>query len=162
MDAYVLELKLLVLLLIANGSPVLAARLCGPYLGGAIDRGMMFLGRPLFGSSKTWRGIIVALGFTTLFALVLGLNALVGIVIGLGAMLGDVMASFIKRRLNIPSSGMSLGLDQIPESLLPLLLVKSRLELGWPDIALIVAVFFILELLLSAIGYRLRLRKRPY
>ena len=77
-------------------------------------------------------------------------------------MVGDCLSSFIKRRLHLPSSARALGLDQIPESLLPLLGVWHQFSLTLEGIALTVAGFFILELGLSRILYKLHIRKHPY
>jgi CDP-2,3-bis-(O-geranylgeranyl)-sn-glycerol synthase len=57
---------------------------------------------------------------------------------------------------------MALGLDQIPESLLPALALKTRLGLTAWDIAGVVFAFILLELLLSRLLFGLRLRDRPY
>jgi CDP-2,3-bis-(O-geranylgeranyl)-sn-glycerol synthase len=78
------------------------------------------------------------------------------------AMLGDLLASFIKRRLAIPPSGIAPGLDQIPESLLPLLAVRGVLDLSWLQISLIVVTFIALDYLLSFVLYRLHIRQHPY
>jgi CDP-2,3-bis-(O-geranylgeranyl)-sn-glycerol synthase len=57
---------------------------------------------------------------------------------------------------------MVLGLDQIPESLLPTLVLKARLGLTAWDIAGVVFAFILLGLLLSRLLFGLRLRDRPY
>ncbi|GAB6067366.1 CDP-2,3-bis-(O-geranylgeranyl)-sn-glycerol synthase [Methylothermus subterraneus] len=158
-----LEFKLQVLLLVANSAPVLAFDLMKDRLAWPVDLGLSFCdGRPLLGPAKTWRGLLAALMAACLAALLLGLSCTVGLTIGAGAMAGDMLSSFFKRRLNIETSGRAMGLDQIPESLLPLLLVKERFDLDWHAIALLVAVFFLLEVSLSPLLYRLGLRKRPY
>jgi CDP-2,3-bis-(O-geranylgeranyl)-sn-glycerol synthase len=82
--------------------------------------------------------------------------------VGLTAMLGDLLSSFIKRRLGMASSSMALGLDQIPESLLPLLAVAETFELSGSTIAWTVAGFVVLELTLSPIFYWLGIRNQPY
>jgi CDP-2,3-bis-(O-geranylgeranyl)-sn-glycerol synthase len=57
---------------------------------------------------------------------------------------------------------MALGLDQVPESLLPLLLMKDPLDLTWPGILRIIVLFFVLDLALSRLLFWLRIRKTPY
>lgn len=156
-------LELLILLLAANGAPVLANRLLGETGNQPIDAGIQLRdGRPLLGRSKTWRGLVAALLVAPAFALLLGYDAVTGLLIGIGAMLGDLLSSFIKRRLAIPPSGMALGLDQIPEALLPLLAVRWRLHLTWEEIALITLAFLLTSLVLSRILYELNIRRRPY
>lgn len=160
----VLLLKCLILLVIANGAPVLAWRLSGDRFNSALDFGHVLPqdNRPVFGPSKTIRGVIVALILTPAFAYPLGLSPIMGLYIALFAMLGDLLSSFIKRRLGLASSSMALGLDQIPESLLPMMFVADRLNLNWTEIGLIVALFALTELGLSRVLYKLSIRKKPY
>jgi CDP-2,3-bis-(O-geranylgeranyl)-sn-glycerol synthase len=156
------EIKLFILILIANGSPIIVARLLGPRLAWPVDMGVRFAGNPLLGRSKTWRGIISAVLTTALAAWLLGVEIGLGLLIGATAMLGDLLASFTKRRMGIRSSDMAPGLDQIPESLLPLLALKPFTGLDAATILLLVLAFIFIELALSRIGYALKLRKRPY
>ncbi len=155
--------QLLLLVLIANGAPVIARYLFGRRWGRALDGGRLFLdGRPWLGPSKTIRGIAAALLCTSVAAIVIGLPASIGLQVALGAMLGDLLSSFTKRRLGIPSSAMALGLDQIPEVLIPALLVSS--ELGIPPIGVagVVTAFVVLSLVLSRILFALNIRRRPF
>lgn len=154
--------KLLFLLLVANGAPILARILFSAWTY-PVDGGYQFSdGEPLFGSSKTWRGIITALLITPLFAVLLALPPLLGLLIAALSMLGDLLSSFIKRRLHIAPSGMALGLDQVPESLLPLLGASLYFQMDWLTIAQLTLIFLIMELLLSRILYWLNIRKQPY
>jgi CDP-2,3-bis-(O-geranylgeranyl)-sn-glycerol synthase len=77
-------------------------------------------------------------------------------------MLGDLFSSFIKRRLGKPSSSMALGIDQIPESLFPMIAARFLLHVTWLDVLVVVVLFFILELVLSKILYKLKIRNEPY
>ncbi|HEY9198504.1 MAG TPA: CDP-archaeol synthase [Gammaproteobacteria bacterium] len=158
-----LAIKLLLLLITANGAPVLARYLLGSRWGRPVDAGATFSdGQPLFGPSKTWRGVIAALLVTPVIAWLLFLPPGVGLLFAAAAMLGDLLSSFIKRRLRIPSSSMALGLDQIPESLLPLLAVRAQFYLEPLDIVQLTLAFMALELALSQLLYHLRIRKQPY
>ena len=157
------ELKVLLLILIANGTPVMVTYLCGSQGRYPVDSGRILTdGHRLFGASKTWRGVALALLATLSGALLLEFSVWIGLIIGTTAMLGDLLSSFIKRRLGLPSSGRALGLDQIPEALLPLLAVADRFALSGLTIAAIVASFALLELSLSPILYWLGVRNRPY
>lgn len=157
------EFKLLLLIVVANGAPVLAWDLFQERYARPIDGGRRFCdGRPWLGGSKTWRGLIASLVMTTAAAPLLGLSWRTGCVVSVAAMAGDLFSSFSKRRLGIKTSGKAIGLDQIPESLLPLLLVKDRYGLRWEDVGLLVAAFFALEVSISPLLYRLGIRKRPY
>jgi hypothetical protein len=77
-------------------------------------------------------------------------------------MAGDVFSSFVKRPMNRPPSGPETGLDQVPQSLFPLLACRDALSLTAVDIALAVASFFVGELILSRLLYRAHLRDQPY
>lgn len=158
-----LGVKLLLLLLAANGSPVLAKRLFGQRWTYPLDGGLIFVdGRRLLGESKTVRGLVVCVLVCIVAAPLLGLSWLTGALFGLLSMGGDAFSSFIKRRINIPPSGMALGLDQIPEALLPILLVRQELGLDWWSVFALVGLFIVGELLLSRVMYRLGVRDRPY
>ena len=159
-----LLLKIVLLVLCANGAPVLARRLLPSIvLSRAIDNGMVLSDQqPLLGTSKTWRGLIASLLLTSLLAWLMGLTLVDGFLIAVFAMTGDLISSFSKRRLAYPVSSKVTGLDQIPESLLPWIYatVTYQLPLYYPVAG--ITVFFILELLLSKILYKWGVRKHPY
>lgn len=155
--------RILLLLFAANGIPILLTRLCGTRYDRAIDGGFPWRdGRPLLGPSKTWRGLIGALIVTPLLAPWLGFTHWTGVCVAAATMAGDLLSSFCKRRLGIVSSGMALGLDQIPEALLPLLALRGEWSLTAGEIAALVAAFVVLELALSRLLYRLHIRQQPY
>ncbi len=157
------ELKVLLLLMVANGTPVIAHKFFGNRLGFPLDAGARFIdGRPLFGPTKTIMGLLLAIAATTLCAPLFGYSWRIGVMLGGAAMLGDLLSSFTKRRLGLAPSSRAMGLDQIPESLLPLLACKSPLGLSWQSIAIVMTVFFGGQLLLSLLLYKMRIRKRPY
>jgi CDP-2,3-bis-(O-geranylgeranyl)-sn-glycerol synthase len=84
------------------------------------------------------------------------------VLVGVAAMAGDLFSSFTKRRLGLAPSSMALGLDQIPESLFPLLACRLLLPLSFFDVVAGVTLFFIGGLILSRILFRFNLRDRPY
>jgi len=156
-------LQLLILLTLANGTPVVAKKLFGSRFARPLDGGKVFVdGRPLLGPSKTIRGIVLAILVTSAGAPLIGMNLKTGALVGSVAMAGDLVSSFLKRRLNKPPSSRAIGLDQIPESLFPLLACGGALSLTVIDIALAVAIFFVGELLLSRLLYKIHLRDQPY
>ena len=156
-------LAALSLLLVANGTPVAAAKVLGRHAAWSLDGGRMLAdGRRLLGPSKTWRGVLLAIIATAAAGPFVGAGSRWGAAIGAAAMVGDLGSSFLKRRLGVAPSGMLPGVDQIPESLLPLLACIIPLGLGAADIAAGVALFFAGEVLLSRLLFRLNLRDRPY
>jgi CDP-2,3-bis-(O-geranylgeranyl)-sn-glycerol synthase len=159
----VLVLKLLALLGIANTVPLVGKRVFRSHCAWRLDCGANFLDhRPIFGSSKTIRGAGLALLLTTFAAMVVGLGPRVGFIVATAAMAGDLLSSFVKRRLGLRCSSRATGLDQIPESILPLLACWNLLGLSVLDVAAGVAAFFWGEILLSRLSYRLGLRDEPY
>ncbi len=158
-----LLLRVLLLLGMANTVPILAKTMLKDRFSGPLDCGLKLAdGRPLFGESKTFRGVISSIGCTSLAAALLELGWPVGAMLATASMAGDLCSSFIKRRIGMPPHSKASGLDQIPEALLPLLLVRPALDLTLADVALLVAAFIIAEVGLSRVLFRLRLRDRPY
>jgi len=156
-----LLLSLLALLLLANGAPVVLALLGGGAAATPLDGGCRWLdGRPVFGPAKTWRGLVAALVLTPPTAWALGFGWGLGLVVALGAMAGDLIASFIKRRLGLPSSASVPFLDQVPEALIPALLAKAPMGLDWLDLGLAVLGFTVLDLLLTPLFKRLGAGRR--
>ena len=159
----VLIIKVLFLLLLANGAPVIAKKLLGSRLAYPLDGGKNFMdGRALFGNSKTIRGIISSVLATSVGAVLIGYSMTTGALFATASLSGDLVSSFIKRRLNIPPSSRALGLDQLPESILPLLFCWQALDLDMPTAMTIVLIFFWGELVLSLILFRLNIRDHPY
>lgn len=153
----------LLLLALANGAPVLVKKLFGSHAALPIDAGVQFWdGRPLFGTAKTVRGVVSSIVVTAAVSPLLGVSAGVGSLAAGTAMVGDLFSSFVKRRLGFPPSTQAIGLDQIPESLFPLLACKSMLSLTFVDIVLCVGIFLIGELIASRLLYRLQVRDQPY
>ena len=156
-------LQLLVLSAAANGTPIVTKKIFGSRFARPLDAGIMFFdGRPVFGHSKTIRGILASILVTTIGAPLVGMSPAIGAIVASSAMAGDLFSSFVKRRLNFPPSSQAIGLDQVPESLFPMLACRDALSLTVADIALGVGIFFIGELILSRLLYRLHLRDRPY
>lgn len=157
------ELYILTLILAANGAPILAQLLLGERWRQPLDAGWRLAdGRPLFGPSKTLPGLLAALLASTLLAALFGLGWRLGLIVGCLAMLGDLFSSFLKRRMGLASSAMALGLDQVPESLFPLLACMPLLDLSWTQVAALTLAFVVLELSISRLAYRLGIRRRPY
>ena len=157
------DLQLLVLLTLANGTPVIAKRVLGDRWAWPLDGGLRFLdGRPLLGRSKTLRGILLAVLAAGAGGALLGPGWQTGLVVGATAMAGDLLSSFVKRRLDRKPSSQAMGLDQVPESLLPLFACRAALGLGLLDILAVLAAFFVGEIALSRLLYRLHVRDEPY
>jgi CDP-2,3-bis-(O-geranylgeranyl)-sn-glycerol synthase len=159
----ILIAQLLALLAVSNGTPVVATKLLGTERASPLDgNATLSDGRPVFGSSKTLRGVILSIALTTACAPLIGLGWEVGLVVSVGAMVGDLFSSFVKRRLGMSSSSKFTGLDQIPESLLPLLACMALLPLTPLSVAVGTFLFFVGALLLSRVFFKLNIRDHPY
>lgn len=173
-------------LLLASALSGLVLRLdLAPALRRPIDGHRTFRGRRLFGDSKTWRGVVVAVvgciaGVALQSALIgdrAGAIALVdyraidpwgfGAAMGAGAMAGELPNSFTKRQLGIPPGKTTRGplravfyvWDQVD------LLTAAWPAIAWwvrPDAATVVASFALALLvhpLVSLIGYAIGARR---
>ncbi|WP_417567378.1 CDP-archaeol synthase [Marinobacter sp.] len=158
-----ISMELFVMLVLANGAPVVAAGLLKGLWSAPVDGGRLWKdGRPILGNSKTWRGVVSGTLVCGLFSLITGLGFTFGMVFGVLGLIGDMLSSFIKRRLGLASSARAVGLDQIPEALLPMLLAMWWLSVsGW--VVLGVVVFFTLSnILASPLLYRIGIRRHPH
>lgn len=154
----------LLLIGVANSAPILIRQLTlFDKFSYPLDCRARFIdGRRLLGDAKTWRGLIAALILTSICSLLAQTGWLTGFIVGLLAMLGDSLSSFSKRRLGMAPSAMAIGIDQVPESLLPLIYMHYQWQLGWMKVVLLLVIFLMLELSLSRVLYRLHIRKHPY
>lgn len=163
MHDFWLGFQLLLLLAVANNAPIAIKRLLGDRWSCPLDGGFTLRdGRPVLGPSKTVRGVVAAVAACVLCAWLLGLAPGIGATIGVIAMAGDALSSFVKRRLAIEPSGRAVGIDQIPESLLPLLALQWSLGLSFLQIVAITAAFGLLEVPLARLAHRIGFRDRPY
>lgn len=156
-------LTLLGLLVVANGVPVLARRLFKNRWSAPIDGGRLaWDGRPLLGASKTWRGLLTGIAGAGIASGILGPGLVFGLVFGLAALMGDLLSSFIKRRAGLASSARATSLDQLPESLLPMLVAAFWLGLGWLPVVIVPVIFMLAHIWVSPLLYRIGIRRQPH
>ncbi len=140
--------RALLLLVVANSAPWVAARVLGRRWEFPLDCGWVLRdGRRLFGGHKTWRGLVASAAACEFIARSLGLPWATGAAFGAVSLLGDAISSGLKRRLALPPGTEVPGLDQFPEALLPLLVLAPVLDVGLAQIFLITLLFLILNLL---------------
>lgn len=156
-------LGLAFLLVVANASPLLVGNLLGRFAGWRIDSGKTLAdGRPLFGATKTWRGLFSSLLFTGLAAWLLGHGWPLGLVVAAAAMTGDLLSSFIKRRVGMASSAKAIGLDQLPEALIPALFLRLLFDFSWTVVIVAAAIFAIVDVAASPLLFKLGWRRQPH
>ena len=148
---------------IVNCAPLVAKKVFRGHFDWPVDFAFRLRdGRRLFGPSKTIRGVLVAILSSAAAAPLLGLDVALGARLAALAMAGDLLSSFLKRRLGLAPSSQAIGLDQVPESLFPLLGAMGPLELTAKEVVAGVFIFLPSELLISRLLFRAHLRDQPY
>lgn len=146
-----------VLLACAHSAPWAAAGALGRRWAAPVDGGVTLAdGRRLFGAHKTWRGVLAAVLCCAAVAPLLGYSVSLGFGFAALAMGADLATSVLKRRLNLAPGREVPGVDQIPEALVPLVLLAHPLGITVALAGLLTAVFLLLDLA------ALPLRHRPH
>ena len=164
---------------ISNAAPVFLDRYkIWESLKKPVDGGRKYKGEFLFGSTKTYRGLIGGtlagifvvllqailyfwvpdMGFLYLFPYELPNVIFLGFLLGFGEGLGDLIKSFFKRRLHIKSTGPSFPLDQ-SSFLVALLLSFIYYMISWQHILVILIVSPLIPILSNFIGYKIGWKK---
>lgn len=167
----------------ANVAPVLTAPI--PLLkkwNTPIDGGRTFNGKEIFGTHKTWRGLISGMIFATLALWIQQLAYqhtgwahalsgdvdyallplfLLGPMFGLGALGGDAIESFFKRQRGIKSGHAWVPFDQIDYIIGAIIVslpftIATLAQYGW-----MLVIWFIMHLLFSYLGWLVGLKKQP-
>ena len=145
----------LLLLCTANTAAWAAGRLLGGRWAAPLDFGVVLKdGQRLFGSHKTWRGLIAGAAASGLLAAALGPGFLLGAAFGATSMAGDALSSTIKRRLRRePGTEVPL-LDQVPEAMLPLAVFGPSLGLGFLAMVGVTLAFTLLDVAVTGFRHR--------
>jgi uncharacterized protein len=154
--------QVLILLWLINFAPPLLAHLLGPRWNSPMDKGLLFGdGRPLLGPHKTLRGFLGGIAASLVVGCTLGFPLWIAFLTGLLSMLGDLTSSFIKRRCDLPSGSVVLGLDQIFEGLFPFTVLSPFLGLNILSV-LILTTLFVLGAHLGSRFFKEILLQKPY
>lgn len=146
----------MLLTIVANVVPWAAGRAWRQRWSAPLDCGVrLWDGQRLFGDHKTWRGFLLGTLACGLAAVLTGPGFAVGAAFGALSLSGDALSSALKRRLNLAPGTEITGLDQLPEALLPLIVLAGALGLGAVEIAAAAAVFLVLDVLAT------RIRRSP-
>lgn len=156
---------------LSNMAPVLANKIPGLNRWKTpLDFGREYRGKRIFGQNKTWRGLLSGTllsgiaGILIYSQLELPTSApafLIGAALGAGALLGDSIESFFKRQANVPSGDSWFPWDQSDYIIGGLLFSALFVQLQLGEYIAIFVVFFGLHLVVSYIGYLLKLKDKP-
>mgnify|MGYP006304289525 CR=1 FL=1 len=168
---------------IANMFPVLAKNSM-KCLDRPVDCGLKLRGRPLFGSHKTIRGLLVgvlagiivfqvqkwlySIGFFQSISLVdyneiyASWRLLPGLLLGLGALAGDMIESFFKRQFRIKPGRSWIPFDQIDFIIGALLLVSIVYAPSWQVILILMVLTPLIHIGANHLGYHLNLKKEKW
>lgn len=160
---------------LANMAPVLFQNIA-PFLAKPLDGGRQLGGKPIFGSHKTWRGVISAtLMGGAVFLLQVGVASWVpataswapfditvlplwfGFVFGFGAIAGDAIESFAKRRFGVAPGQRWFPFDQIDFLLGATITATFFVHISFAMWFWILSLGLIMHILVNRIGYWLKL-----
>jgi CDP-2,3-bis-(O-geranylgeranyl)-sn-glycerol synthase len=154
-------LEALTLLIAANATPVVVAKLARDRAPWPVDFGhVMPDGERLFGSHKTWRGVAAGVFACIVAALWFGLPPALGAGFAVCSLAADAFSSMAKRRMRIRPGTETLGIDQLGEAVLPLAIFARPLGLGVGELVLITIVFTVLDSATARLRH-FRWRSRP-
>lgn len=147
MDEWGRRLIALALVIIANIVPWAVGRLFGRRLRTPLDFGLRLRdGSPVLGEHKTWRGLIAGAIACGLAAQLVGLGFVLGAAFAILSLAADAASSFVKRRLRLAPGYEYPLLDQLPEALLPLIVLSQLLGLNLIECFAIAVAFLLLDL----------------
>lgn len=167
---------------VANMVPILVARLpLVRHWDTPMDFGKSFQGKRIFGTNKTWRGLIFGVLAGILICLAqfyvgdqLHLSFLdtrpeydqaqpiiLGLLLGLGALLGDAIESFFKRRSGVKAGETWFPFDQLDYIFGAVIFTWWLVPVGFMELVSLFIVWFIMHLLFSYIGFRTGFKKQP-
>ncbi len=140
-----------------------------------LDFGKNFLGKPILGNNKTFRGLAIgisaAMGATYLQYLMMpyidGLVdysswGVIGFLLGLGAIVGDALESFFKRRVGIKPGRPWVPFDQIDFIIGALIFVSLYSFPGWDIAITVILLSFFLHILVNHLAYYMGIRKERW
>ena len=158
---------------VANMTPVFVKKV--PVLNYPLDFGHTLNGKRVFGSHKTWRGLVFGVLAATLafwlmqragdfgfwLADLSQIPLWVGSAMGFGALAGDALESTIKRQLNVASGESLIFWDQVDFLIGALVVTTPYWVLYWLETLVAVTIVFVLTLGFQRAGYWLKLKDDP-
>ncbi|MBI2415338.1 MAG: CDP-archaeol synthase [Candidatus Kerfeldbacteria bacterium] len=165
---------------LANMSPVLIAK-HWQWLAQPIDGGHQLFGQPIFGSNKTWRGLLVGTLFGGALFSIQKLLAIIfpkflelgvydyrlfpwwfGFAFGAAALLSDLIKSFFKRRFRIAPGALWFPFDQVDYLIGPTLLIHWFYPVNALTWLIVLSLGIILHVVVNRLGYRWHFKATPW
>ena len=103
-------------------------------------------GTRALGDHKTWRGVVAGTLACGIAAPLMHYDVALGLAFGLLAVFADAATSFLKRRLHLKPGVELPVVDQLPEALLPILLLSVPLGVTLLEAAAIAGAFLLLDI----------------
>jgi hypothetical protein len=146
--------RALLLIIVANLLPWAASKALPQAWTFPLDCGLRFRdGSRLFGDHKTWKGLLAGSLGCGFAAVLMGLGFTVGAGFGALSLFGDALSSAAKRRLALAPGAEVPGLDQLPEALLPSIVLAGALGLGAAEILAAALAFLMLDLIMTRLRH---------
>jgi CDP-2,3-bis-(O-geranylgeranyl)-sn-glycerol synthase len=168
---------------LANATPIFVAKMPGlTRLNAPIDCGYSYRGRRIFGSHKTWRGLVSGIVAATLVLFLQQLAVrhfgwaqhltdvvdyqhlptfVMGPLFALGALGGDAIESFFKRQRDTPPGQGWFPFDQIDYIVGGAVATMPFVRLSVLQYIWLVFIWLATHLIASYIGFLLHLKERP-
>jgi CDP-2,3-bis-(O-geranylgeranyl)-sn-glycerol synthase len=167
---------------IANVTPIIAAVTPGlTRFDHPIDGNRKWRGEPIFGSHKTWRGLITGVIMASMtfwlqknafaqydwvrqFCDPVNYNNLpwvLGPLLGFGALAGDAIKSFFKRRSGVEAGKSWFPFDQLDYIIGAVLISLPFVRLKLIEYVWILVIWFGMHLLFSYLGWMVHLKDEP-
>lgn len=152
------------------------------FLGKPVDFDRKFMGKPLFGDHKTWRGVVcgILLGILVVWIQVWlyrfpdmqEISTIIrydrpdiwmfSFLISAGAVFGDLLFAFIKRRSNIAPGGMFMPFDQTNYVIGAAIFLTPFMGFNIMVWTTLFIATFLLHVVFNRIGYLLGLHKNKW
>jgi len=147
---------------IANIVPGLVKKM--GFLDYPIDFNKTFGGKRVFGSHKTWRGLLFGILSASLITLLQSRGLLVGFIIGTGTLFGDLVGSFIKRRLGLKPGGKNLLIDEMPGTIFALVFAAlfNLLTINIYQCLFLIIINLPLHILANKFWYKIGIKEVPW
>jgi len=147
-----------------------------------LDFGKTYRGKRIFGTNKTWRGLVAGILAATLIFWLQQLaverygwaahltsqldytqlpTLILGPLFAIGALGGDAIESFFKRQHGIPPGGGWFPWDQLDSVLGTAVVVLPYIVLSVSQYILLIALMPVIHLISTRIGYWIHLKDRP-